>query len=193
MFSHSLKFCNNFMKIGFSIFALYKIVLGLHLEKYDRIASTACVFLVVLVPFIIRKVIRYNLSDKLEFIYLIFVFLAHILGTVVNLYSSVWWWDLFVHFLSGVFTSYIALILLTEFKVLKSKNKIFSAIFIVCFSLSIASLWEFFEFTADKITGGDTQWVLKTGVDDTMTDMLVAFLGSILFAFNHLINKKSNF
>lgn len=190
MFSHSLKFCNSFMKISFSVFALYKIFLGLQLEKYDRIAATACVFIVVLVPFIIRKVTCYNLSDKLEFIYLIFIFLAHILGTVVNLYSSVWWWDLFVHCLSGVFTSYIALILLTEFKVFNNKNKIFNVIFIICFSLSIASLWEFFEFSADKITGGDTQWVLKTGVDDTMTDMLVAFLGSILFSFYYLISKK---
>lgn len=191
MNSKRLKMINLTMKLGFSFFAVYKIIMMILNNSYSRIMTTFCVFLLVLIPSIIRK-LKFEIEDSLEYIYLVFIFLAQILGSVVNLYSSLWWWDLFVHFLSGIFTSYISIIVLDRFKILKNKNKWFNVIFIICFSLAIASCWEFFEFTADKITGGDTQWVIKTGVDDTMEDMLVAFAGSIVFALYYFKNIFKN-
>ena len=79
---------------------------------------------------------------------------------------------------------------------LKKELKWFHIIFMIAFGLMIASFWEFFEFASDNILGGDTQWVKETGVDDTMGDMLIAFLGSILFCIYYFIEvqvKKDKF
>lgn len=45
--------------------------------------------------------------------------------------------------------------------------------------MSIACGWEFFEFFSDKIFGGDVQYVVETGVTDTMEDLLMGTLGSL--------------
>ena len=34
----------------------------------------------------------------MEFVYVVFIILAMFLGSVVNLYDGVWWYDLFTHF-----------------------------------------------------------------------------------------------
>ncbi|MEG1495154.1 MAG: hypothetical protein RR406_02525 [Bacilli bacterium] len=182
---------NKLMKYGFPIYALYRIIIMLTANTYSRIAVTASVFFLVLVPYLLKKIFHYKMTDIIEFIYLIFIFLAVILGSVVNLYSTIWWWDILAHTISGILTSIVALLILKRYNCLHNKKALFVIIFMVTFSLGIASLWEFFEFAADNITGGDTQWVLTTGVDDTMIDMLVAFLGTSIFSIYYFIVSKT--
>ena len=49
-----------------------------------------------------------------------------------------------------------------------------------------------FEFTANILFGGDAQKVASTGVTDTMMDIIVAFLGSVLYSIAYLFfnNKR---
>ena len=91
------------------------------------------------------------------------------------------WFDKVTHFISGFLTSIVALMLIKYGRV-TVKSKWFVPIFIIIFSIGIAGCWEFLEYFMDMITGGDTQHVLTTGVDDSMGDMLVAALASIMFA-----------
>lgn len=186
----NLSLWNKIIKIIIPLYAVYAIYMEVKNGMNDRIMATAALFLVILVPFLVRKILRYDISHLVEFIYLVFILLAHLLGSVVNLYARIWWWDLFVHCLSGVLTAILGLLILKRMSIDFDKNKWLVIVFSICFSLAVASCWEFFEFTVDKITGGDTQWVLLTGVDDTMTDMLIAFLGTILFNIYFLIAKK---
>lgn len=132
------------------------------------------------------------MSETLKFIYFLFVFIALILGSIYNLYRTISWFDLLAHFLSGIVTCVLALIILKKFDLLKKDLPIFHIVFIIAFSLMIASFWEFFEFLSDKVLKGDTQWVLLTGVDDTMTDMLIAFLSSVIFSVFYYIGSKTN-
>ena len=82
--------------------------------------------------------------------------------------------------LSGIFTSILALIILKNDK--HTKLSIFNKIlYVISFSMLVASLWEFFEYSIDFIFKLDTQKVLISGVNDTMQDMLVALVGSIIF------------
>ena len=46
------------------------------------------------------------------------------------------------------------------------------------------------EFGADLVMKTDVQHSLDTGVADTMQDMLIAFLGSLIVAFSYLIENK---
>ena len=124
--------------------------------------------------------------------YLIFVFFAHFLGSIVNLYHMILGYDKIMHFISGMLTALIALILLVKMKQYKKKNILFTIIFIIAITLSIASLWEFYEFTFDTIFVKDAQNVVTTGVSDTMWDMILAFLGSVIIAIQYYyeISKK---
>ncbi len=186
----SLKIWNNIIKIAFALFAVYKIILMFYQNDFERLFTVVAVFLVILVPFLVRKILHYDLKESTEFIYLMFILLAHILGSVQNWYSKIPWWDLFVHGLSGALTCYIAYLFLKESPINPLKHKTFTIFFMLIFSLAVASCWEFMEFTMDKVSGSDTQWVQTSGVDDTMTDMLIAFFGSSIYSLGYGLFKE---
>ena len=47
-------------------------------------------------------------------------------------------------------------------------------------SLAIASAWEIYEFVASKALNSDLQRVGASGVTDTVHDMIVALIGSLM-------------
>lgn len=177
-----LKKLNNVLIFLITLISLCYAVRDFNYGAYDRLLSSLSIVLVLFIPRILTKILKSKIPSTLEFIYIIFIFLAQFLGSVVNLYSKIWWYDLFMHFLSGIFTAVIALFVLKWFGLYKEKNKSFNIVFIISFSLMVASLWEFGEFFAYNLFGMDVQHHLTTGVFDTMQDMLVAFLGSIIIS-----------
>ena len=167
-------------------FAVYNINIG----AYDRLLACLSIVFVLFIPRIINKIFKNKINDAMEFVYVVFIILAQLLGSVVNLYDGVWWYDLFTHFLSGVLTSVFALVVMDWFGVYKEKNKAFNALFMICFTLAIACLWEFLEFASFVFLGMDVQHHLTTGVFDTMEDMLVAFVGGIIVCVSYLLESK---
>lgn len=144
---------------------------------------------VVLLPTILRK-LKIEISDASETIFIIFVFVAQFLGSIVGLYNQIYWLDTFSHFLSGIVFSFFILEILIR-KGYKT-NIIFNIIFIIACTALIAVSWEIFEFINDSLFGKDAQKVLETGVNDTMKDMIVALLGSILFCLSYLYEYLNN-
>lgn len=161
---------------------LLQMILSGH---YGRVPITISLYFTVWVPVIVRTTFKVKFPEHMEFAYLFFLFIAQFLGSVVNLYASIYWFDSFAHFVSGILAAVFALAILFWFQKYNHKSVAFNVFFIIAFSLMVASLWEFFEFTMDQITGGDTQKVLETGVVDTMKDMIVAFLGAILVSISY--------
>lgn len=148
---------------------------------------------IIFLPQIIEKLYSFKINSYLQTIYIIFIFLAHFLGSIVNLYHKIYWYDSFVHFLSGIVIAFFATYLLVILKKYDKKSILFNILFILGISFVVAGVWEMFEFTSDKIFGKDAQNVLTTGVDDTMKDMIVAALGTllccILYAYEECENK----
>ena len=142
----------------------------------------------------IFKKSKIKITDDIEFIYLIFLILAFLFGSIMGGYSKVYWYDSFTHLLSGVFTAFMAIVILKWLNRYDKKDIVFNIIYMILVTLSVAVLWECTEFTIDKILGTDTQKVLTTGVNDTMKDMICALIGSILYSIYYLynLNKKSN-
>ena len=142
----------------------------------------------------IFKKSKIKITDDIEFAYLIFLILAFLFGSIMGGYSKIYWYDSFTHLLSGVFTAFMAPILLKWLNRYNKKDIVFNIIYIILVTLSVAVLWECTEFTIDKILGTDTQKVLTTGVNDTMKDMICALIGSILYSIYYLysLSKKSN-
>lgn len=164
----------------------YLLVRDISNGDTSRIATYIALYPLLLIPTIFKKFIRFQISVELETVYLIFLFLAQFLGSGVNLYKYIEWFDTFTHMISGILTCFIALILLYLFGHDPKKKIMFNITYILGIVFLIAGTWEFFEFGMDQLTGSNLQHWMETGVTDTMCDMLAAFGGSVLFLFVYL-------
>lgn len=139
--------------------------------------------------YIAQKIFKIRINEGLNFIYIVFIFIAHFLGVVVDLYTKIYWFDKFTHFLSGILTSFAAIYILVKNK---EKNILFNTLFILSFSMLIASIWEVFEYLSSYYFNVDPQKVILTGVTDTMGDIIVALLGSILVSLSYYFEHKED-
>lgn len=148
----------------------------------DFYSSLICfsIIPVMFVPYLLEKIFHLKFTNQMATIYYIYIFFAHFLGSILNFYYLIPGYDKVMHFLSGMLSAFIALILLVHMKHYKKRDLFFTILFVIAITLSIASLWEFYEFTFDNLFGKDAQNVVATGVSDTMWDMIMAFLGSII-------------
>lgn len=183
---------NKIIVVTLYVFMLFQLGIKLHSMSLSKILTTLSIIPILLVPLLIKKLFKYDVSEELKLIYYLFIIVSLVLGSILGLYYRISWFDLLAHFLSGAFVSFVSLILIKHKRLLKKENTGFIILFMLSASLMVASCWEFFEFFSDKILGGDVQWVVKTGVDDTMTDMLIASLGSIIYSIYFLIQVKLN-
>ncbi len=172
-----MKKINNFIIVVLIVFSYMIALYNLKRKLMVRFLIAITILPVLFVPKIFRK-LKIKIDDNLEFLYLVFIVFAYFLGTVLNFYESFVHYDTLMHFLSGVFEAFLAIML---FK--KSDSKIYNILFILGFVALISSAWEIFEFTASKALNVDPQRVELTGVDDTMKDLIVAFIGGILVLF----------
>lgn len=160
--------------------------------KYNsNILVCLSLYLIIFLPRIIRK-FSSKVNDLIELIFLLFILFAQLLGSILHFYGIIYWYDSFMHYISGILTSFLAVIILILFNKYDDNDKVFNVIFILSITLMVASLWEIFEFTTDNLLGGDAQRVVATGVTDTMKDIICALLGSILFSFCYVYECLKN-
>lgn len=143
------------------------------------------ILLTMLVPYLLNFFLKKKLPDSIMCLFLTFMFCGHFLGSIVNLYGKIYWYDKLVHFSSGMITALLAFFLLLAFQQY-GKNKWADVFFLIATAALVAVVWECFEYTADTLFQKDAQRVLATGVQDTMQDMIVALLGSILVSLCYL-------
>ncbi|MDD3340944.1 MAG: DUF2238 domain-containing protein [Bacilli bacterium] len=186
-----MKLLNRILIALFIIIDVWYIYDRIRIGTTDRLLVAFTVIPILLGPYLIQKIFHYEMKEPLKFIYYLFTFCCVILGSVLNLYNlpQTRGFDKFTHFISGFLTSLVALLVLKKAQ-LKNKKTWFIVVFIILFSTAVAGIWEYFEFFCDKITGGDTQHVLDSGIQDTMLDMLVATGASILFSIYYIYSYK---
>ena len=119
--------------------------------------------------------IKYKINDEVNLVYIIFIILAHFIGVILNFYDKILYYDKFVHFLFGIVCSYIV------FNSLKEKNNILKILLVIIITMFFATMWEVYEYTTSIILKIDPQNNITTGVNDTMQDIIVAFIGTIIF------------
>ena len=160
--------------------------------KYNsNILVCLSLYLIIFLPRIVRK-FSSKVNDLIELIFLLFILFAQLLGSILHFYGIIYWYDSFMHYISGILTSFLAVIILILFNKYDDNDKVFNVIFILSITLMVASLCEIFEFTTDNLLDGDAQRVVATGVTDTMKDIICALLGSILFSFCYLYECLKN-
>lgn len=131
---------------------------------------------------IILKLIKINLTNLADFILQGFIFLCLFLGSMYNIYSIFPWWDLFLHFISGILVGIAGLIslnfLVTE-KIFESLSAIFKAIYSFVVVSASSALWEIWEFAGDQLFGFDSQ---LNSLVDTMGDICICVLGGVIIS-----------
>ena len=171
------KLLNKILLIIMNIGTIIVAILEFTNNNYARAMTFVAIFPLLLIPFIINKT-KFKLSDKEIFLYYLFILLADFIGCVCNLYNTVSWYDIFVHFLSGMFTFVLATIV---YRIISdSNNKLLKLLFCLGIVSLIAITWEVFEFSIDSFAHTNLQHNQDTGVIDTMQDMIVAMLGGII-------------
>lgn len=115
-----------------------------------------------------------------------FVLMAVGLGTCMEFYERISWWDLLLHGLSGLLCSVTIFMLIIRWGGAKL-SPAGCMVIVAVFTLGISGLWEIMEYVFDAITGGDAQRVAesiaagKAGTADTMEDMLISLAGVAVF------------
>lgn len=186
-----MKKTNNILIILMIIVNTICMLLSICGKYNSNILVCLSLYLIIFLPRIVRK-FSSKVNDLIELIFLLFILFAQLLGSILHFYGIIYWYDSFMHYISGILTSFLAVIILILFNKYDDNDKVFNVIFILSITLMVASLWEIFEFTTDNLLGGDAQRVVATGVTDTMKDIICALLGSILFSFCYLYECLKN-
>ena len=196
---------NKHSKLSIGIAILFEIILittaisSIISRQFEGLFLFPGAITCIILPFIITHIANKKkilLPSSFEFISLLFILLALYFGEIMKVYTTFWWWDLFLH---GMFGSYAVLIALHLIQGIIIKRKetteqrftVFTVIFAFSFSVALSTLWEIFEFLGDyffKTT------MVKGGLQDTITDLLIAilfaFITSIICYYRKLNNKK---
>lgn len=185
-----MKKISNTLCIIVTIYSIY-LALTSPFNIYGTTIQLSVIPIIYLVK-ILNKLFKLKINENIEILYVLFIFLAHFMGSIVNLYQKIYWYDSFAHFLSGIAVSFGATYILVILKKYDKNSIIFNILFILGISFLMAGLWEIFEFISDNIFNKDAQNVLTTGVDDTMKDMIVAALGTVLYCMMYVYEELRN-
>ena len=188
-FSFALFFKWIFRAILLVLFIYYSIVKVGNNANY--IINILIIFVTSFIPDITLNLFKVKMSNLPDFLLQFFIFLALLLGRMYNMYSILPWWDLFLHFASGVLLGFLALAILKPLigeSNLKILPPLFIGIYILLFTISGAALWEFWEFAGDQLFGFDSQF---NSLMDTMTDMIAGSLSGVILSIMGFLHMKN--
>ena len=190
MKTEKAKKINHILTITTILITIYLIVKKLLIGNYSEIISNILYLLLLLLPTILNKKTKIKLPETFILIYYIYIILTILIGVELKLIEKTLWYDKITHFYFGILAAATAILILKKQKKEAFKTNTINILFIIGFVLLLAVCWEFGEFFLDKLFHMNNQRWKQTGVDDTMIDLLVAFIGSIIMSTIYLITSK---
>lgn len=200
------------------------IVWGSINSKWENVMTCALSFMLLMIPSFIENKMKIDLPSVMEVIMISFVFAANVLGELGAFYEKLPFWDTMLHTLNGFICAGVGFglidILNRNEKIKMNLSPLFVCLFSFCFSMTVGTVWEFFEFGMDMLFGKDMQkdtivngfnsyllsgsenkmisiqgitdtavngkslginGYLDIGLIDTMKDMIVNFIGAVVF------------
>lgn len=147
--------------------------------KYFSMTIVAC-----LTPFImpiIMKLLKIKVPQEFHIINIIFVYIASLWGSCLGGYNNIQLFDKFTHFFSGIIFLEVAYIFYKHY--LRNDNrKVLMFVVINAINAMVAVLWEIYEYILLILFNYDAIRHFKTGVHDSITDMIVAIIGGLLLS-----------
>ena len=160
--------------------------------------------IVLFLPSKLEEKLSIRIPNQMEIVYFVFLFCAIFLGEVQNFYYVFPFWDMILHGFSAMMFGALGFIVV---KYLNDSEKMdfvlsafFVALFAFCFAMTLGTLWEIYEFTADAllktnmqkfITAENEVLVGHAALVDTMKDIIVNAIGAfIVTTFGYFTMKK---
>lgn len=150
---------------------------------------------VVVLPLLFRH-IGFRVPAELQLAAILFAFGTLFLGEVRDYYERFWWWDLSIHFTSGLLLGlfgFMVVYIMNENRAVDLHMRpSFIAFFAFAFAVAVGAGWEVFEFAVDRTFGTNMQkprWGDDSGLTDTMMDLIVDIAGAALvsvFGWRHV-------
>ncbi len=160
-------------------FLVVEIVTGLVTGQWMPVFVAVSTLGLTLLPDRFARFFGIALPGSILSAIVIFIFATLFLGEVADFYERFWWWDLVLHFFSAL--SIAAMAFLAIFMLFEGDRYAAPpwalAVLSAAVALAIGALWEIFEYGMDQIFGMNMQ---KSGLTDTMTDLMIDTLGAAL-------------
>ena len=187
-----------------SIYLIVRIFLSENIISTDSDPRTRAEYILMLIqcvlgifvihlPAIISRRLKFDIPAILYLIYILFLYCAIFLGEVRYFYYLIPYWDDILHCISsvmnGLFGFMVVTILNDDKSVRLNLSPFFLALFAFCFSVTVGTIWEIYEFAADDILGLNMQkFMLEDGTQllghaaliDTMKDFIVDCIGAFI-------------
>lgn len=214
------------------------VVRQIFLHNYWNAFLCILVLIQFLIPYFITKKLKIELPSIFEIIILLFIFSSEVLGEIQNFYGVFKHFDTVLHTLNGFLCAAVGFSLIDLCNNNSEKfnlSPLYLTIVAFCFSMTIGVLWEFLEYSIDKVMLSDMQkdklvtkissvWLnpdgknkaiivdninktiiysdsgetvieggyLDLGLNDTMKDLIVNFVGAVVFSifgYLYVINR----
>ena len=151
-------------------------------QRWTLLFSSTLILILTFLPYLFERKYSINLPIEFEFVIILFIYASLFLGEIHTYYTKFWWWDVVLHTSSGIalgFAGFLIMYILYYQDKIRAKP-IWIAIFAFCFGIAIGAVWEIFEFAMDQIFSLNMQ---KSGLIDTMWDLIVDSIGAMLISF----------
>ncbi len=129
--------------------------------KYENSLTCFLTFILLMIPTFIENRLKIDLPNVMELIMICFVFAANILGEIGSFYELIPALDTILHTLNGFICAGVGFglidILNQNDKIKINLTPLFVCLFSFCFSMTVGTVWEFFEFAMDMLFGKDMQ------------------------------------
>lgn len=214
------------------------MVRQIFLHNYWNAFLCILVLIQFLIPYFITKKLKIELPSIFEIIILLFIFSSEVLGEIQKFYGVFKHFDTVLHTLNGFLCAAVGFSLIDLCNNNSEKfnlSPLYLTIVAFCFSMTIGVLWEFLEYSIDKVMLSDMQkdklvtkissvWLnpdgknkaiivdninktiiysdsgetvieggyLDLGLNDTMKDLIVNFVGAVVFSifgYLYVINR----
>ena len=139
------------------------------------------VLLLTFSPAIIERRLRLALPVEFTLVTCVILYASFALGEARDFYEKIWWWDLAIHGLSGLMMGIIGFLIIYVFYMTNRIRIAAGWIATITFAMAVCvgTIWEVFEFLMDEFLGLNMQ---KSGLIDTMTDLMINATGAALAA-----------
>lgn len=154
-------------------------------------------------PTFLNRRFRIEIPVVLQVLYTGFLFCAIFLGEVQSFYYRVPHWDDLLHGSSSLMTGMLGCMLVAvlnrSLRAQVNLSPAFIALFAFCFSITIGTVWEIYEFTIDGVMGLNMQkYLLESGealvgrpaLMDTMKDIIVNTCGAFIASLTGYFSMK---
>jgi hypothetical protein len=165
------------LQLAIAVLVIILLLKGVWISAF----AGAMIFALTFVPAFFERQLSVHLPIEFTLLTTVFLYASFALGEVRDFYTRFWWWDLMLHSLSSLTIGIMAFLAIYVFHMTRRVQMapIYIASMTFCLTVTMGTLWELFEFSLDWFFQFTMQ---KSGLIDTMTDLMVDVIGAFIAA-----------